>query len=194
MRASVLFLALSLGTGATAFAVPVAPPSVAVADTVRPVSKELHDNVVTLVELLGIRQHLLDSRTTMAAEGKQEILRRFPNYDPAFADEWAKQMAARMPVDDYVKIVVAAYEKNYSNQDVLELIQMQRDLKVGKTASPSPRLREKIGTAGMEAQSEIMGGFTQLGSKLGGEIGIEIAKEHPEWLSDPDRFVITPAN
>jgi hypothetical protein len=193
MRASVLLFALSLTGAQTAFAVPIAPASMST-NGARPVSNELHDNVVTLVDLLGLRQHLLDCRATMAEQGKQEILRSFPNYDPAFANEWAKRMATRMPVDEYLKIIVGAYEKNYSNDDVVEMIQIQRDLKAGKTATPSPRLKEKIATAGIAAQSEIMGAFTQLGAKLGGEIGQEIAKEHPEWISQADGFVVTPAN
>ena len=189
MRACVLSLALLLG-GRAGFALPVMPASIS-GDAAKPVSRELHENVVTLVELLGVRQHLLDSRTKVAEEGKQVILQTYPNYSPQFADEWAKRMVARSPVDEYLKIVVAAYEKNYSNDDVVELIQVQRDVKAGKTPAISAQLKEKITTAGIAAQSEIMGGFTQLGSKLGGEIGLEIAKEHPEWLKRSDTF--TPA-
>ena len=189
MRACVLSLALLLG-GPAGFALPVMPASIP-GDAARPVSKELHENVVTLVDLLGVRQHLLDSREKVAEEGKQVILRTYPNYSPQFADEWAKRMVARSPVDEYLKIVVAAYEKNYSNDDVVELIQVQHDVKAGKTPEISARLKEKIATAGIEAQSEIMGGFTELGSKLGGEIGLEIAKQHPEWLKRSD--TLTPA-
>src|SRR5438105_13342216 len=150
MRASVLSLALLL-SGPAGFALPVMPASIS-GEAAQPVSKELHENVVTLIELLGVRQHLLDSRGKMAEQGKQAILQSYPNYDPAFADEWAKRMAARMPIDEYVGLVMAAYEKNYSNQDVVEMIQMQRDLKAGKTPEVSARLREKIATAGITAQ------------------------------------------
>jgi hypothetical protein len=33
-------------------------------------------------------------------------------------------------------------------------------------------------------QSEIMGGTTQLGAKLGAEIAMEIGKEHPEYVKN----------
>ncbi len=33
--------------------------------------------------------------------------------------------------------------------------------------------------------AQIMGGYVQVGAKLGGEIGGEIAKEHPDWVKQP---------
>src|SRR5690349_15326362 len=74
---------------------------------------QFHSNVLTLVNMTGLRDELLRNRHAVAEEGKQVILHSFPSYDPAFADEWARRME-RSSVDDYLSVVVAVYEKNYS--------------------------------------------------------------------------------
>jgi len=144
--------------------------------------KKFHEDVLTLVDVTGLRQRLLDGREKSAEEGRQTLLRRFPNYSPAFADEWAKRMVARMQVDDYVKVIASVYEKHFTDAEILELIQMQRDANTGKTPTASAHLKEKLTKELVDVQSEIIGGCTQLGAKLGGAIGEELAREHPEWV------------
>jgi hypothetical protein len=150
-----------------------------------PVDKELHENVVKLIELMGVRQRILDTRERTVQAGKRQILHQFPSYNPAFADEWAKRMAARMNADDYVDVMVAVYEKHYNNDDVLELIQAQRDSAPPRIPNISQPLKDKVAANATAMQSEMMTGFAQVGERLGGAIGAEVGKEHPEWVTPP---------
>jgi hypothetical protein len=152
------------------------------------ISKQFHHNVVTLIGLTGLRRELLSNRETLVQQSKQEILRRFPSYDPAFADEAARRMEQRMSVDGFVDVVVAVYEKNFTNQDVVEMIRIKKDVMASKTPVISPRLQAKLSTAAVTVHDEIIRGFAERGYKLGGQIGQEIAKEHPEWLNGSETF------
>ena len=150
------------------------------------VGNQFHSNVLTLVNMTGLRDELLRNRHTVAEEGKQVILHSFPSYDPAFADEWARRME-RSSVDDYLSVVVAVYEKNYSNDDVLEMIQVQRDLSADRQPVLSLQLRSKLAKVAGDVESEIASGFKELGAKQGEQVGEEVAKEHPEWLRSSER-------
>ena len=150
------------------------------------VVNQFHSNVVALVNMTGLRDELLRNRHTVAEEGKQVILHSFPSYDPAFADEWARRME-RSPVDDYLDVVVSVYEKNYTNDDVLEMIQVQRDLSADKQPMLSLQLRAKLAKVAGAVDSEITSGFRELGAKKGEEIGKQVANDHPEWLNRRDR-------
>lgn len=180
MRIAALLLLVSLGGfGGQAHAetTTLAPPLV---------GNQFHSNVVTLVNLTGLRDELLRNRHTMAEEGKQVILHGFPNYNPAFAEEWARRME-RAPVDDYLNVVVAVYEKNYTNDDILEMIQVQRDLSAAKEPVLSIQLRSRLARVAGTVQTEIDSGFKELGAKRGEQIGQDVAKDHPEWLRPPDQ-------
>jgi hypothetical protein len=151
----------------------------------RIVVNEFHSNVVTLVGMTGLRDELVRNRHSVAEQGKQEILRSFPAYDPAFAEEWAKRME-KMPVDDYLSVVVQVYEKNYTNDEILEMIQVQKDLSSAKEPVLSLGLRAKLAKVAETVEGEINSGFAELGSKQGQEIGLQVAKEHPEWVKSGD--------
>jgi hypothetical protein len=136
-----------------------------------------------LVELMGVRQRMLDGRDKMAQAGKDAMLKNTPTADPAFIEEWGKRMRARINVDDYVDVVVQTYEKHFDDADLIELIQAQRDTNESKTPSISPHLKEKLNSVLVTVQSEILGGCAQLGAKLGGDIALEIEKERPDWAA-----------
>jgi hypothetical protein len=142
----------------------------------------LHNNILHLLELDGTRQRMQDAVTQIIPASKKVVAAACANCDPAFADEWAKRMIARTKIDDYVAVVASTYEKYLNNEDVLELIDVIGHAKETPPLSISPRLREKLTTLGPSLQSEIMGGTTQIGAKLGGEIELELRKEHPEYF------------
>jgi uncharacterized protein YktA (UPF0223 family) len=146
------------------------------------VATETHENAVKLIELMGIRQKLDANIDKMVQQGTEKLRQEFPNFPPAFSEEWGKRMKARLKVEDFVNIVVKVYEKHYTNDDLVELIKAQKEVNESKTPAISPRLQEKVSKVSTLAMSEIMGGFTQLGAQLGGEIGKEIATEHPDWV------------
>lgn len=158
------------------------------AATLHSPNSRFHANVLTLIGLTGLRRELLNNRQTFVMKGKEDLLTRFPSSNPAFAEEWARRVEQSMSVDDFVKVVVAAYEKNFTNQDVLEMIQVQQDVRASRTPVISPRLQAKLSTASITVHSEIMGGFAELGYKLGAQVGQQVAKEHPEWLKGSEPF------
>jgi hypothetical protein len=154
---------------------------------------ELRQNVIRLVDLTGARQRMAASLDQMAERGKEQLRRTFPSDTPAYLDEWARRMRSRTSIDDYVAVFILVYEKHFSNSDILELIQAQQDTKDKKPASISDQLRDKIDSIQATVQSEISTGCTQVGAKLGREISLEIAKEHPDWITPPQRAsAVTP--
>lgn len=181
--------AVSVAQQIPATSAPAATP----AQTSAAIDPKLHADVVQLVELTGARQRMLAGLDKQIDEGKNSILKNGPNADPRFAEEWAKRMKARTNIDDYVAVFVSVYEKHFNDDEILELIQIQRDSNDGKTPTVSPKLREKASAIAVTLQSEIMGGCTQVGAKLGGEIGMEISKEHPDWDKAPAAPATPPA-
>jgi hypothetical protein len=149
------------------------------------VGNQFHSNVVTLVSLTGLRDELTRNRHAVAEQGKQEIRRSFPKYDPAFAEECARRME-KMPVDEYLNVVVQVYEKNYTNDDIMQMIQVQKDLSAAKEPVLSLQLRSKLAKVAETVETEINTGFEELGAKQGQQIGLQVAKDHPEWLSGGD--------
>lgn len=149
------------------------------------VVNQFHSNVVTLVQLTGLRDELMRNRHAVAEQGKAEIRRSFPQYDPAFADEWARRMEKRS-VDAYLDVVVQVYEKTYTNDEILEMIAVQKDLSAAKEPVMSLGLRAKLARVAQTVEAEINDGFAELGSKQGQEVGLEVAKEHPEWVKGAD--------
>jgi len=147
------------------------------------VDPKLHADVVRLVELDGARERMRSGLKPLIENGKN-VMMRTCNCDPAFGDEWAKRMLARTNLDDYVNVIVRAYEKYLSDDEILQLLTLI-EKKNTQPASPSPHLKEKLAAIMPSLQSEIMGGSTQVGSKLGAEIGQEIGEEHPEYFKQP---------
>lgn len=152
-----------------------------------PLDPQMHADALKLVELSGARKRMADSMDAMMEQGKAEMLKRYPALDPRFADEWVKRMKARTNLDDYIEVVASVYQKHFSHDEILALIQIQQDAKDGKKPTVSDALRTKLTDNAVAIQSEILGGCTQVGAKLGGEVGTEIAREHPDWqMSRPD--------
>jgi hypothetical protein len=180
--ARVLLLCVLVGLTAGA---QEAPPAAAWRpDAPAVVSAAQHESTVKLVGLLGTRQTLEANMDKMLQLGKEKIQQQSPSANPAFVEEWGKRMKDRLKVDDLVNIVVSVYERNYTNDELVELIQVQREVNDAKTPNISPRLKEKMSAAQISVTSEIMGEFTQLGAKVGGEVGTEIGAEHPDWVKE----------
>lgn len=117
----------------------------------------------------------------MLEDGKKEMMKRCPQCSPEFAEEWGKRMLARVKVEDFLDVFVRVYEKNFTDDEILELITLQEKSNDPQPPAPSQHLKEKINKVMPTVMGEIMGGSTEVGAKLGGEIGAEIEKEHPEF-------------
>jgi hypothetical protein len=144
-----------------------------------------HENAVKLVESTGARQRLIDSRDSIMQQGKDAMLKSSPELAPEFAEEWVMRMRKRFSPDPYIGVIVAVYEKHFDAVELADLTRAQAEMNAGKTPTFPDALRSKIQATAVEVQSEILGGCAQVGAKIGGEVGQEIATEHPEWLKQP---------
>lgn len=146
------------------------------------VAPEVHLKAVKLVETSGARDRLVASIPDMIIQGKTAMQKQCPGCDPAFFTEWAKRMTDRLKVDDFVNVAVRAYEKRFTNDELNEFLAVVNSQKTDKPVPLSSALQKKVVDLLPAIMGEIAGGTTQIGAKLGGEIGAEIQKEHPEYF------------
>jgi len=147
----------------------------------------LHSDVIKLVELSGTRAAMQNSLKQLVNDGKTRMMQACPGCSPAFGDEWAKRMLARANLDDFIDVYVRVYEKYFNDDEVKELIALQNQIRSSQPPTISSELKQKLAAQMTSIQSEIMGGTTQVGAKLGGDIGAEIEKEHPEYFKNASR-------
>jgi hypothetical protein len=143
---------------------------------------KLHADAVKFVELSGARKRLENGFASMTEEGKKLMMQQCPQCSPEFGEEWSKRMLTRLKVDDFLEVFAQAYEKSFTDDEILELIKLQEKRNDSQPPAPSPHLKEKVDSVMPTVMSEVMGGSTRIGTKLGAEIGAEIEKEHPEYL------------
>jgi hypothetical protein len=143
---------------------------------------KLHADAVKLVELSDARKRLENGFASMTEEAKKQMMQQCPQCSAEFGEEWSKRMLARLKADDFLEVFVQAYEKSFTDDEIVELIKLQEKRNDSQPPAPSPHLKEKVDSAMPTVMSEIMGGSTRIGAKLGAEIGAEIEKEHPEYI------------
>lgn len=182
MKLTIAYLVLSFSLAAHAQTPTEKPPAKPPTENTGKVDAKLHGDVLKLLELSGVRERVDISLKPMVEKGRKEMMEQCPKCAPEFGDEWAKRMLARLKADDFLNVYVQAYEKHFTDEEITELIDMQRKKNEVPPPSPSPQLKEKLNTILPTLFSEIIGGCAQVGAKLGGEIGEEIGKEHPEYL------------
>lgn len=152
------------------------------ADLLAGVDPAARQSAAQFAELTGVRQTIGQKFSTSIRSGLEEMRRQFPNLDPRFTAEWEKRMRAQFNVNDYVAVFINVYASHFTADELDEMNQAMRARKNSKPVTISPQLAEKIRANAVEIQSELIGGFSQLGARKGGEIGIEIAREHPDWV------------
>ena len=143
---------------------------------------QLYADVLALVQLEGSKQRIESNMHQMVDQGVSRMMKDTSQCNAAFAAEWGKRMLAKINADDFVNVEIAAYERHFSDADIRELIsRLKKQRENPASAVPSPGLKQKLEGVLPSVQSEILGGTTQVGAKLGGEIGQQIQKEHPEY-------------
>ena len=191
MRVAILMLGLSSMLTAT-----VAQPQVWVGTTTRdassPQSSTIYNdtsssstsntNAMELVELTGMRKRFVADRTKGMMEAKQELLHEYPFLTPAFVNEWAKRVAAQMNPDDYMAIVAAVYSAHFTDDELAELVQGQRNENAGAPPSLPQPLKDKLRRMLPTMAGEIAASVTKAGVTLGAEVAEQVAREHPDWI------------
>jgi len=160
------------------------PQTTVAEDSPQVVDPKLHADVTKLVELTGIRAAMQNNLKQLVDQGKARMRQLCTGCDPAYSDEWAKRMLARLNIDDFIAVYVRVYEKYFNDDEVEQLIAAQNQIRKSQRPTLSDELKQKMAAQMVTIQSEIIGGTTQLGAKLGGEIGKEIELEHPEYFKN----------
>jgi hypothetical protein len=146
------------------------------------VDPALHASVLKLIDLLGMRKGLIANEKTAMPSARETLKKGPPAVTAELADEWEKRMLADTSIDAYINVAIAVYEKYFNQGEIEELIKIQQDRLDQKTPALSDALKAKLTKDGVAIQSEIIGGCTQVGARLGGEFEQELIKEHPEWV------------
>lgn len=179
-----------------AFAVPVsaqqpAPAATSGADQVTtsaadPNSREkLHASAMKFVEAADARQRLESTLDKLLQDGKQAMMTKNPGLNPQFAEEWVKRMRLRVNLDQFVVATAQVYEKYFTREELEDLAEAQLALKKSQTHPISPQLAEKLKTNSPFIQRDINTETSLIGGRLGSEVGKEIEKDHPEWVTPP---------
>jgi hypothetical protein len=143
---------------------------------------EVHLKAVKFVEMSGVRDRLVASIPGLIDEMEAKAQKQLPGVNPAFFTEFGKRMAARLNPDDFVNVAVRVYEKRFTNDELTELLAVASSQKSGKPVPLSPALQKKFSDLGPTIMGEIVGGCTEVGAKLGQQVGAEIGMEHPEYF------------
>ena len=157
-------------------------PSTVIAPPPTATQAQLHEDALKLVEVSGLRATIETTLSSSFATGAKAMMERCKECAPEFAEEWQKRMKQRSNVDDYLNVYVRTYEKYLDDAEMKELIAIQQSQKTAQPQLPSEALKTKLAPQMTQIMSETMGGCAQVGAKLGGDIALEISKEHPEWM------------
>lgn len=142
-----------------------------------------HDATVHLVQVLGLKEKMIEGMDADLDKGVEAMKAQVSSLSPEFTQEWRRRMKARLKPEDFVAVVVQVYERHFTTEELEELSNVAIGRKEGKAVALPQAFKEKFQKDAVEIQSEIIGGTSQIGAKLGMEIGQEIAREHPDWTS-----------
>lgn len=149
------------------------------------VDPKAHEAAERFVDLVHVKEKMQAGLDANLDDGVKAMQQQNPNIRQEFLDEWHKRMKERLKLDDIVAIVVHAYETRFTAAELDQLCDVVKARNEGKPLQISDELKAKVQSTAVDIQAEIMGATTRMGAKLGGEIGTEIAKEHPDWAPPP---------
>lgn len=138
-----------------------------------------------LLEAMGTRKVLADNIDAMIDNGKQKMIQQHPELDPAFSEEWARRMHARINLDEFLNVIAEIYEKHFNTSELTEMIGMYHDLGEQRTPHVSDALKAKLNNVMPEIQADMGAGLMELSEKIGSEVAITVAKDHPEYVKAP---------
>jgi hypothetical protein len=146
--------------------------------------QKLHDSAMNFVEASDGRQRFEQSLDKLLEDGKQTMMFKNPGLAPQFGDEWIKRMRQRVSLDQFVATTAQVYEKYFTRAELDKLTWAQLAFKKGGVYTLPPQLAEKLKTNSATIQEEINRATSLIGGRLGSEVGREIEKEHPEWITN----------
>ncbi|PYT42038.1 MAG: hypothetical protein DMG45_11070 [Acidobacteria bacterium] len=111
---TVLVLALSASAQS-----PVDKPSESETTLAKKVDPKLHADAVRLVEVSGAKQHLQDNLEKMVNEAQKAMMDKCQGCAPEFGKEWKRRFLERTNINDYLDVYVRAYEKYFTNAEIM---------------------------------------------------------------------------
>jgi len=164
-------------TGAKAAKVPPAAP----ADSAD--RQKLHESSMNFMQASEARQRLEKSLDKLLEDGRQSMMQKNPGLAPEFGDEWLKRMRQRVSLDQFVITTAQVYEKYFTSVELDQLTWEQLAFKKGAIYPLPPQLADKLKSSSSHIQQDINQATSSIGGRLGAEVGKEIEKEHPEWIT-----------
>jgi hypothetical protein len=84
-------------------------------------------------------------------------------------------------------VYVHVYEKYFTDAELTEMIELQKQMQHSQPANPSPELKKKLESVMPSLMADSVAECARIGTKLGSEIGGEIEREHPEYTKQPPK-------
>lgn len=178
-----LFVLLPLFTPAHTLRAQAATPAPAQASASG--TTTIHQVAMRLLEAMGTRKVLAENIDAMIENGKQKMIQQHPELDPAFSEEWARRMHERINFDDYLNVIASIYENHFTTSELTEMIGMYRALSEQRAPQVSDALKAKLNNIMPEIQADMGAGLMELSEKIGSEVAVTVAKDHPEFVKAP---------
>jgi len=97
-----------------------------------------------------------------------------PKATPEFFQEFVVRFRKRISVERLMDEAVRVYANHFSHEEITQILAFE--------TSPAGR---KFRSKTLALQKDLVLGFQQLGASVGWDIGVEIEREHPEWVKAP---------
>jgi hypothetical protein len=145
--------------------------------------QKLHESAMNFMQASDARQRLEKSLDKLLEDGRQSMMQKNPGLAPEFGDEWLKRMRQRVSLDQFVITTAQVYEKYFTSVELDQLTWEQLAFKKGAIYPLPPQLADKLKSSSSHIQQDINQATSSIGGRLGAEVGKEIEKEHPEWIT-----------
>jgi hypothetical protein len=145
--------------------------------------QKLHESAMNFMQAADARQRLEKSLDKLLEDGKEAMMQKNPGLAPEFGDEWLKRMHQRVILDQFVITTAQVYEKYFNIVELDELTWEQLAFKKGAVYPLPPQLADKLKSNSIRIQQDINQATSLIGGRVGAEVGKEIEKEHPEWIT-----------
>jgi hypothetical protein len=145
-------------------------------------SSSSHQVALKLLDAMGTRKVLTDNIGAMIENGRQKMLQQHTELDPAFVEEWARRMHEHINPDDFIAVIAAIYEKHFTIAELTELTNVYNDVSASRTPQISDALKAKLNEVMPEIQADMGAGLMELSEKIGSEVAVSVAKDHPEFV------------
>jgi uncharacterized protein len=117
---------------------------------------------------------LIKQQMDLMAPSLMALAKQNPQVTQPFLDELMRRMKENLSLPHIEQMAVEIYAKYFTRDDIRQMIAYQESPVGRKARQVTPKLLAEFTTA-----------MRDYGQKIGAETGMEVAKEHPEWIKKP---------